>query len=72
MDIFQEVLSQQNILLLSRIANDKFTHDKDKIKFIKKYNKYNYQKLKITKENRIKSYKKRIKRMKGDESQPIE
>ena len=70
MDIFQEVLSQQNILLLSRIADDKFTLEKDKIKFIKKYNKYNYQKLKITRENRIKSYKKRIKKMKGGESQP--
>jgi len=66
MDIIQEVLSQQNILLLSRIANDKFTHEQDIIKFIKKYNKYNYQKLKITKENRIKSYKKRIIKMKGD------
>ena len=66
MDIIQEVLSQQNILLLSKIANDKFTHEQDKIKFIKKYNKYNYQKLKITKENRIKSYKKRIIKMKGD------
>jgi len=66
MDIFQEVLSQQNILLLSRIADDKFTHEKDKIKFIKKYNKYNYQKLKSTKENRINSYKKRIKKMKGE------
>ena len=66
MDIIQEVLSQQNILLLSKIADDKFTHDQDKIKFIKKYNKYNYQKLKSTKENRINSYKKRIKKMKGD------
>jgi len=66
MDIFQEILSQQNILLLSRIAEDKFTDDQDKIKFIKKYNKYNYQILKITKENKIKSYKKRIIKMKGD------
>ena len=66
MDIFQEILSQQNILLLSRIAEDKFTDDQDKIKFIKKYNKYNYQRLKITKENKIKSYKKIIKKMKGD------
>ena len=47
MDDIKQIVELQNIDLLKRIANDKFTNDEDKQAFINKYNKTNYRNFKI-------------------------
>ena len=47
MDDIKQIVELQNIDLLKRIADDKFTNDKDKQHFIDKYNKTNYRNFKI-------------------------
>tara|TARA_Y100001935_G_C17089108_1_gene400265 strand:- start:360 stop:566 length:207 start_codon:yes stop_codon:yes gene_type:complete len=47
MDDIKEIVKLQNIDLLQKIADDKFTNDEDKQAFINKYNKTNYRNFKI-------------------------
>ena len=60
MDFLQEILSLQNDELLVRIAIDKFDDIKDRAKFVKKYDKKNFRKLKLTMNKIHKNYQKRI------------
>jgi len=60
MDFIQKILSLQNDELLVRIAIDKFDDKINRKKFIQKYDKLNFRKLKITKNKVFKSYQKRI------------
>ena len=60
MDFIQKILCLQNDELLVRIAIDKFDDKINRKKFIQKYDKLNFRKLKITKNKVFKSYQKRI------------
>ena len=60
MDFIQKILCLQNDELLVRIAIDKFDDNINRKKFIQKYDKLNFRKLKITKNKVFKSYKKII------------
>ena len=64
MEFIEKILEYQNDELLVKIALDKFKNKKDIKKFFKKYNKYNFKKLKITKNNIYNSYQKRINKYK--------
>lgn len=64
MEFIEKILEYQNDELLVRIALDKFKNKKDIKKFLKKYDKYNFKKLKITKNNIYSSYQKRINKYK--------
>ena len=63
MEFLNNILKIQNIQILQKIANDKFTKETDKKLFIKKYNKINYQLLNIIKEDIYLNYEKRINRL---------
>jgi len=60
MEFIEKIISLQNDELLVRIAIDKFKDIQDQKIFIKKYDKKNFRKLKITKNKIYKSYQKRI------------
>jgi hypothetical protein len=64
MEFIEKILSLQNDELLVRIALDKFNNLEERKKFIKKYSKFNFKKLKISKNKMYKSYQKRIQKMK--------
>ena len=64
MDFIQKILSLQNDELLIKIAIDKFKDLESRKKFIKKYDKVNFRKLKLSKHKKYDSYLKRIKKMK--------
>ena len=52
MEDIKKIVELQNILLLNKIADDKFNDESDKKKFIDKYNKINYRKFKIINEKK--------------------
>jgi hypothetical protein len=60
MDFIQKILSLQNDELLVRIAIDKFDDINDRRKFVKKYDKVNFRKLKLKRNKIHKNYKKII------------
>jgi hypothetical protein len=60
MDFIEKILSLQNDELLVRIAIDKFDDINDRRKFVKKYDKVNFRKLKLKRYKIHKNYKKRI------------
>ena len=60
MEFIEKILSLQNDELLVKIALDNFTDTNDIKKFIKKYDKINYKKLKPIKNKIYKNYQKRI------------
>ena len=64
MDFIEKILSLQNDELLIKIAMDKFECLESRKKFIKKYDKVNFRKLKISKHKKYDSYLKRIKKIK--------
>lgn len=64
MDFIHKILSLQNDELTIKIAIDKFKDLESRKKFIKKYDKVNFRKLKISKHKKYDSYLKRIKKMK--------
>lgn len=63
MEIFNNCIKLQNIEILKLIADNKFTNEIDKINFINKYNKDNYQRLVIVKENMNKLYNKKVNKL---------
>ena len=63
MEIFNNCIKLQNIEILKLIADNKFTNEIDKINFINKYNKDNYQRLVIVKEDMTKLYNKKVKKL---------
>ena len=63
MEIFNNCIKLQNIEILKLIADNKFTNETDKINFINKYNKDNYQRLVIVKEDMTKLYNKKVKKL---------
>ena len=65
MDFIQKILSLQNDELTIKIAMDKFECLESRKKFIKKYDKVNFRKLKISKHKKYDSYVKRIKKIKN-------
>ena len=60
MDFIQKILSLQNDELLVRIAIDKFDNINDRRKFVKKYDKVNFRKLKLKRNKIHKNYNKII------------
>lgn len=64
MDFIEKILSLQNDELLIKIAMDKFECLESRKNFIKKYDKLNFRKLKISKRKKYDSYVKRIKKLK--------
>jgi hypothetical protein len=56
MDKIIHLISIQNVQLLNRICDDKFTNDIDKLEFINKYHKYNYHVTEISKDKKILKY----------------
>tara|TARA_B110000902_G_C14028422_1_gene483082 strand:- start:135 stop:338 length:204 start_codon:yes stop_codon:yes gene_type:complete len=60
METIEKILETQNLLLLKQIADDKFNNEEDKQNFIDKYNKINYKKFKITKNNIVYNYDKNL------------
>tara|TARA_A100000164_G_C21370909_1_gene524147 strand:+ start:197 stop:394 length:198 start_codon:yes stop_codon:yes gene_type:complete len=64
MDFLEKILSLQNDELLIKIAIDKFKDLESRKKFVKKYDKVNFRKLKISKHKKYDSYLKRIKKFK--------
>jgi len=64
MDFIEKILSLQNNELTIKIATDKFECLESRKKFIKKYDKVNFRKLKISKHKKYDSYLKRIKKIK--------
>ena len=64
MDFIQKIISLQNDELLIKIAMDKFEDLESRKKFIKKYDKVNFRKLKLSKHKKYDSYVKRIKKFK--------
>ena len=60
MEFIEKILSLQNDELLVRIAIDKFEDINDRAKFIKKYDKKNFRKLKLIKNKIYKNYHKRV------------
>ena len=65
MDFIHKILSLQNDELLIKIAIDKFKDLESRKKFIKKYDKVNFRKLKLSKHKKYDSYVKRIEEMKN-------
>ena len=53
MDDIKQIVKLQNIELLHKIADDKFTNEEDKQTFIDKYNKTNYRNFKIRNDTNI-------------------
>jgi len=64
MDFIQKILSLQNDELLVRIAIDKFDDINDRRKFVKKYDKVNFRKLKLKRNKIHKNYNKIINKLK--------
>ena len=60
MDFIEKILEIQNSELLVKIAIDNYDNIYDRKKFIEKYDKKNFKKLKIIKGDIFKSYEKRI------------
>tara|TARA_B110001469_G_scaffold126857_1_gene145688 strand:- start:253 stop:462 length:210 start_codon:yes stop_codon:yes gene_type:complete len=54
--IFENILSIQNELLLKKIAEIKYNDDNEKLHFINKYNKLNYQRVSIVYEKKLFDY----------------
>ena len=53
MENIKNILERQNIILLKKIADDKFTDENEKEEFISRYNKINYKNYKITNNQNI-------------------
>ena len=53
MENIKDILEKQNIILLKKIADDKFTDENEKEEFISRYNKINYKNYKITNNKNI-------------------
>ena len=65
MDFIHKILSLQNDELTIKNAIDKFKDLESRKKFIKKYDKVNFRKLKLSKHKKYDSYVKRIEKMKN-------
>ena len=62
MDILKAIIYQQNLDLLTNIANDMYVEENDKIKFIQKYHKKNFAIINIEQKDKTSLYQKRIKK----------
>lgn len=62
MNILSRIIYEQNKDLLKKIADDNFSEEDDKTKFISKYHKLNYTHLNILKKDDLESYKKKFER----------
>ena len=61
--MIKKIIIHQNEELLNRIANDKFSNETDKSKFIKKYLKVGYSHLIVVKKDQTELYKKKYNRV---------
>lgn len=62
MDILKTIIYQQNHEFLTKIANDMYIEENDKIKFIQKYHKKNFAIINIEQKDKTSLYQKRIKK----------
>ena len=62
MDILKAIIYQQNLDLLTNIANHMYVEENDKIKFIQKYHKKNFSIINIEQKDKTSLYQKRIKK----------
>ena len=62
--VLRDIIFEQNLDLLTKIANDKYNHYEDKETFIKKYHKKNFTYMKVDKKEKdtISKYTKLIQR----------
>ena len=63
MDILREVIYEQNKEMLTRIANDKYNHDAEKDKFMKKYLKKNFTHINLVRRDPTPKYEKSMRRL---------
>ena len=63
MDILKDVIYEQNKELLTRIANDKYNHEDEKDKFMKKYLKKNFTHINVVRKDPTPKYEKSMKRL---------
>ena len=63
MDILKDVIYEQNKELLTRIANDKYNHEDEKDKFMKKYLKKNFTHMKVVRNDPTPKYEKSMRRL---------
>tara|TARA_Y100000389_G_scaffold179600_1_gene193812 strand:- start:254 stop:466 length:213 start_codon:yes stop_codon:yes gene_type:complete len=56
MEKITKLISIQNKNLLESISDHMFDSNKDKLEFINKYHKYNYQVLKVSKNDKLLKY----------------
>lgn len=56
MDTLNKVISLQNLILLKKIAENKYDNSDDVKNFIDKYHKYNYHVLKVSKNDKLLEY----------------
>lgn len=56
MDTLNKIISLQNLILLKKIAENKYDNSDDVKNFIDKYHKYNYHVLKVSKNNKLLEY----------------
>ena len=61
MNILSRIIYEQNKDLLKKIADDNFSEEDDKTKFISKYHKLNYAHLNTLKKDDLESYKRSLK-----------
>ena len=50
--VLRDIIFEQNLCLLTKIANDKFNHPEDKQDFINKYHKKNFTYMKVDKKEK--------------------
>ena len=50
--VLRDIIFEQNLCLLTKIANDKFNHLEDKQHFINKYHKKNFTYMKVDKKDK--------------------
>ena len=63
MDILKDVIYEQNKEMLTRIANDKYNHDAEKDKFMKKYLKKNFTHINLVRRDPTPKYEKSMRRL---------
>lgn len=63
MELITEIILLQNYELLVRISKQKYNDEEDREKFIEKYYKKNYCKLRIKQKNELLKYQKNIIRL---------
>ena len=60
MDILKTIIYQQNLVFLTKIADDMYVEEEDKVMFLQKYHKKNFAIVHVEHKDKIPLYEKRI------------